>query len=128
MAEYVITNVAKKKILEARAGIRPFSKIKGVAFGDGAIDGSLIRAPSSRDTTLVHELLRKDVDGHEVISNLKIRYICTLTEPELAGKTLNELALFDEDGDLIAIKSFSGKGKDGDMQMIFELDDSFEEG
>ena len=48
-----------------------------------------------------------------------------MAKETLAGQTINEVALYDEDGDLLAIKSFSDKGKDGDMEMVFEILDKF---
>ena len=35
------------------------------------------------------------------------------------------MALYDEDGDIVAVKNFSVKGKDAGMEMIFEIDDTF---
>ena len=32
---------------------------------------------------------------------------------------------YDEEGDLIAIKNFSAKGKDDDLEMTFNIDDTF---
>lgn len=31
----------------------------------------------------------------------------------------------DEDGDLVAIKTFGNKYKDADMEMVFQIDDIF---
>ncbi|WP_413769359.1 phage tail protein, partial [Vibrio vulnificus] len=82
-------------------------------------------APVADQTELRHELLRKEIDRYEVVSRLVYRYVCTLNEGELANKYINEIALYDEDGDLIAIKSFLDKGKDEDQEMGFEIDDTF---
>ena len=92
MSDSIVTNIAKKKIVQARAGLIPdLPKTIGMAFGDGAASGSAIRRPRAN----------------------------------LAGQTNNEVALYDEDGDLLAIKAFSNKGKDGDMEMVFEILDKF---
>ena len=56
---------------------------------------------------------------------LPIWYTCTLTEPELAGEDISEVGLYDENGDIACIKNFKTKGKDGDMEMTFTLDDVF---
>lgn len=126
MAVSVVTNIAKEKMLKARAGVAPLPKITGMVFGDGAknVSGGVI-PPTADQTALNNELLRKEIDRYEIISQLVYRYICTLTEAELAGKYINEVALYDAEGDLIAIKSFLDKGKDDDQEMGFEIDDTF---
>ena len=72
-----------------------------------------------------NELLRKPVDNFVAVSSTCYRYKCTLEESELAGKDINEIALYDAENDLVAIKTFRNKGKDDDMEMIFEIDDTF---
>jgi hypothetical protein len=49
-----------------------------------------------------------------------------LEKTELAGYKISELALYDEDGDLVAIKNCLPKGKDDDLEMTFQIDDSME--
>ena len=53
------------------------------------------------------------------------RYECTLTEAELAGGYISEIGLYDENGDMVCIKSFRKKGKDDDLEMTFTIDDIF---
>ena len=114
----VVTKSARNKMLKARAGDLVLPKIKGMAFGDGGVDGDgSIIVPSVDQTELHNELLRKEVSGHEYLNDTVCRYSCTLEA--------SELALYDEDGDLIAIKNFSGKGKDDDLEMTFNIDDIF---
>lgn len=50
---------------------------------------------------------------------------CTLTESELAGKSISEIGLYDASNDLVCIKTFTAKGKDDDIQMTYTLDDVF---
>ena len=122
----VVTKKARNKMLKARAGDLVLPKITGMAFGDGGIDGDgSIIVPSVEQTELHNELLRNEVSGHEYLNDTVCRYSCTLEASELAGKSISELALYDADGDLIAIKNFSGKGKDDDLEMTFNIDDTF---
>jgi len=125
MADSVVTIVARKKMVRARAGISELPIIKGMAFGDGAVADGNVAVPQPEDAALKNELLRKPVDDYKIISDTCIRYSCLLEKQELVGKAINEIALYDADGDLIAIKSFLPKGKDDDMEMIFEIDDTF---
>lgn len=126
MAETVVTTQAKRKMVRARAGIAVIPKIVGMVFGDGGVDADGVVKPHLADqNTLYHELLRKEVDGYEVISDTKIRYRCTLTESELANTYISEIGLYDADGDMVALKAFLKKGKDADIECIFECDDTF---
>lgn len=126
MAESVVTTKAKEKMVKARAGVKALPKIVGMVFGDGAVSGSgAVIPPVASQTSLKNELLRKPVDNFTPISNTCYRYKCTLGETELAGKDINEIALYDAENDLVAIKTFRNKGKDEDMEMIFEIDDTF---
>lgn len=127
MADSIVTNIAKKKIVQARAGlISNLPRTIGMAFGDGAVSGSEIRMPLATDTSLQHELHRQLIDGVVLQADeISTKYVTTLAKETLAGEKINEIALYDEDGDLLAIKVFSNKGKDGDMEMVFEILDKF---
>lgn len=126
MAEAVITVVARKKMLQARAGVASLPKIAGMAFGTGGVDVSgTVIVPTAEQTSLNAEQMRKEIDGYEFLSDTSCRYSCTLAANELAGKNISEIALYDMDGDLVAIKNFSAKGKDDDLEMTFNVDDVF---
>lgn len=126
MAGTTVTTRAKKKMLQARAGIAALPKITGMAFGDGGVNSSGVVVVHSADqNALHHELLRKPIDGYEVVSETKIRYACTLTADELAGEYISEVGLYDANGDMVAMKAFTKKGKDGDMETTFECEDTF---
>ncbi len=125
----VITTTAREKLVKARAGDITLPAIIGMAFGDGGVNsGGSVITPASDQTELVNELLRKTLDtedGHTYPSSMTCRYKCTLSEDELAGKEISEIGLYDEDGDMVAIKNFVRKGKDDDIEMSFTLDDIF---
>lgn len=126
MADAVVTLAARSKMVKARAGAAALPKIIGVAFGDGGVDGeNNVIIPESSQTELNHELLRKPVDRHTFLTDMKCRYECTLEEGELTGEFISEAALYDEEGDLVAIKNFLPKGKDGDLEMTVQMDDEF---
>ena len=127
MAENVIiTTKARENMVKARAGALDLPKIAGMAFGNGGVDadGSVI-TPQGDQAELVNELYRKEINGFEFTEDTTCRYTCTLTEPELAGEDISEVGLYDENGDIACIKNFKTKGKDGDMEMTFTLDDVF---
>lgn len=124
--EAVVTSIARTKMLKARAGISPLPKITGIVFGDGGINsGNQVLQPDGSQTALNHELLRKPIDRYTLLSDTKCRYECTLEQGELTGAYISEAALYDADGDLVAIKNFLPKGKDSDLEMTIQMDDEF---
>lgn len=126
MANSVTTKIAREKMAKARSGDIVLPKIAMMAFGNGGTDGSGVPiSPSDMDTSLKNELLRKEIDGHSFPILTTCRYSATISKPELVAMKISEIALIDEEGDLIAIKSFTEKTKDADMEMIFQIDDEF---
>ena len=126
MADAVVTLIARKKMVRVRAGDRELSPIAGMAFGTGAVDASGVPIPpTANDSSLKNEIFRKAVDSYTFTDDTTCRYLCTLSVSECAGENINEIGLYDEDGDIIAIKSFKNKGKDSDLEMTFQVDDIF---
>lgn len=122
----IITKKARKKMVQARAGAIALPKIVGMAFGSGGVDsaGNVI-SPSETQSTLKKELLRKPISGYNFITETTCRYECTLGESELAGQYISEIGLYDANGDIVCIKTFTRKGKDNDIEMAYTLDDVF---
>ena len=125
MANAVTTDKAREKMVKARAGDIALPRITHMVFGNGGVSNNMPIAPSGTDTALKSETLRKPIDGHTYPSPTVCRYTVKLEKQELANDNINEVGLVDQDGDLVAIKTFMNKGKDSDMEMIFEIDDEF---
>lgn len=122
----LVTHIAKKKMIQARNGEIALPAVAGIALGDGAVagDGSPIE-PAAADNQLKHELLRREYMRCEKVTDVCYRYRMELGEDELAGKVINEAALYDAEGDLLAIRVFQGLPKEEKMEMAFEFDDKF---
>lgn len=119
----IITLTARKKMAEARAGVKAVPPIVKMAVGDGGIDADgTIKSPES---ALNHELLRRDIDSVSKITDTCYRYKLCLKENELPKSEISELALIDAEGDIVSIITFEKKVKDEGAQMIFEMDDEF---
>lgn len=126
MAKGVITKKGREKLCKAHAGEIALPKITHMAFGKGGIgEGGEPIATTGEEVALKSELLKKEIDGHTFPSETTCRYSVRLTKEELAGETISEQGLFDEEGDLIAYKTFLGKGKDADMEFVFNMDEIF---
>ena len=125
MNNTITTNSAKKKMLLARAGQQTLPAIVAMAFGSGGTDaeGKALE-PKDGQEQLNQEIFRKNVDKVEIVNDTQVRYYCTLEENELVDEEISEIALVDADGDLVAIKNFMAKGKDGDFKMVFKINDT----
>lgn len=126
MANSVTTDIARQKMAKARAGDITLPVITQMAFGSGGTDASGVPiAPNGSDVGLNHELLRKAIASHTYPVPTTCRYVGILEKTDLAGETINEIALYDSDGAMVCKKTFTNKVKDGDMEMIFEINDEF---
>lgn len=126
MANGIVTLKGRSKMVKARAGDISLPPITEIAFGNGGTDeNGTVLQPSTMTTSLNNEILRVPVDGHELISDTTCRYSYRIKRNELGGETINELGLFDSEGDLVIVKNFGNKVKDEDQEMIFEIDDEF---
>ncbi len=126
MENVIITKTARKKLVQARAGAIQLPKIVGMAFGSGGVDSAgSVQAPAGEQITLKKEIFRKNIDKYTFTDDTTCKYECTLAENELAGKYISEIGLYDADGDILCIKTFTSKGKDSDVEMTFTIDDMF---
>lgn len=122
----IITVASRRKMVQARAGAISLPKIVGMAFGNGGVDseGKVI-PPTENQSGLTSEIYRKVIDGYSFPEDTTCRYECTLSESELAGEEISEIGLYDEEGDIVCIKTFTRKGKDDDVEQTYVLDDIF---
>ncbi len=122
----IITKKSREKLVKARAGAIELPKVVGMVFGDGGVDpdGTVI-PPTEDQSELTHEIYRKEIDGYSFPEDTTCRYECTLSESELAGEEISEIGLYDADGDVVCIKTFTRKGKDDDVEQTYTLDDIF---
>ncbi|MDR2024014.1 MAG: phage tail protein [Hungatella sp.] len=124
----VITAIGRKKLCKAHAGDITLSPIKYMAWGDAGVDaeGQPVIA-TGNEIALYNQLLKKEIEGHIYVTEEEAtwRYTATLEAGELTGKEISEMGLFDEEGDLIAYRTFMRKGKDADIPQIYDMDEIF---
>lgn len=126
MAQGVITKTGREKLCRAHAGDISLPPITQMAFGSGGVDGDgAVVAATGEEVSLRAELLTKDIDSHSYPVTTTGRYSVRLGKTELADETISEMGLFDAEGDLVAYKTFLPKGKDGDMEFVFDMDEIF---
>lgn len=126
MAQGVITVAGRRKLCQAHAGDIDLPAITQMAFGAGGVDDSgEVIAATGEEVSLRDELLRKDINSHTYPEETTARYSTRLGKAELANQSISEMGLYDAAGDLIAYKTFLPKGKDADMEFVFDMDEIF---
>lgn len=124
----VITVIGRQKLCKSHAGDMSLPAIKYMAWGDAGVDLEGVPQNSTgNEIALYNELLRKEIEGHSYVadSDTACRYTATLEAGELTGKEISEMGLFDEEGDLIAYRTFMRKGKDADIPQVYDMDEIF---
>lgn len=126
MSTGVITTKGREKLCKAHAGDIALPKIAKMAFGEGGVDsnGNVI-ATTGNETALRKQLLVKNIESHSFPIATTARYKTTLAKTDLPNKNISEQGLIDANGDLIAYKTFLPKGKDDDMEFVWEMDEIF---
>ena len=101
------------------------AKITHIALGSGGVntDGS-VKAPLADATKLNTEVIRKAYTSSTKISDTSYEYTIKLGADELVGTYISEMALIDEDGDVVAFSNFLAKGKD-ETEVIFSIEDNY---
>jgi len=123
----VTTTQARIDMARARKGEIPLPKITHIAFGTGGHapgDPYTPLSPSPDDTQLENEVLRKTVTVSLPIATT-IRYTAEILSSDgIDGTIITEAGLLDENGTLVARKTFPGKEKT-DLNLKFDWDEVF---
>ena len=121
----IITDLKRKKLAEATHTTGQMPKVKYIAVGSGGVDqnGEVI-SPSKESTSLKHELLRKEYTASRKVSDSCYEYSLLIDANELVGEYISEIALVDEENDIVAIATFMAKGKDT-MEDTFSIQDLY---
>ncbi|SMB95309.1 Phage tail-collar fibre protein [Desulfonispora thiosulfatigenes DSM 11270] len=127
MSEYVVTTIkAREKFAKAHLGLAPLPIITKIAFGDGGHDTLGNPIKPSQDLTLVPgEFMKKDLDNTELFNPTTVRIKGSLNFEESIGTQVSAVGIYDSEGDLVAVKTFSPKNKDGDTRIEIEWDELF---
>lgn len=121
----VITKIRRKKMAEASHTTGTVAKITHIALGSGGVnaDGTVI-VPLAENVALKKEVVRKPYASSTKTSDTSYEYTIKLEEDELVGTFISEMALIDEDGDVVAFSNFLAKGKD-ETEVTFTIEDNY---
>lgn len=122
----VTTNIARAKFARAHKGDITLPTIAQIAFGDGGHDlGGEPIPPTGNETQVPGEFLRKPIDDTDLPISTTLRILGSLDFNEGVGKHVSAVGLYDSDGDLVALKTFSPKIKDADTRIEVQWDEKF---
>ena len=121
----VITKIRRKKMAEASHTTGTVAKITHIALGSGGVnaDGTVI-VPQAEKEAKKKEVVRKPYTSSTKTSDTSYEYTIKLEEDELVGTFISEMALIDEDGDVVAFSNFLAKGKD-ETEVTFTIEDNY---
>ncbi len=121
----VITKTRRKKMAEASHTTGRLAKITHIALGSGGVNaaGEVIE-PLPENVALKKEVVRKPYTSSTKKSDTSFEYVIKLEENELVGTYISEMALIDEDGDVVAFSNFLSKGKD-ETEVSFTIEDNY---
>lgn len=122
----VITKTRRRKLCMAASDPeKPLAVITHVPRRGGVNVSGEPTVPTETQTALNSELARYEVESVTYPDETTARYTVTIPKDSLVGKEINEAALVDSDGDLVAIKNMYSKKKDEGVSFTFEFDDEF---
>jgi hypothetical protein len=115
MAEAITVTSYRQRLAAQMAGGDPAKPIAYMAFGDGGHNADLSpKSPLPDSTQLANELLRKPLALVANEDPLSATGRGILEASELVGARISEAALFDSDGLMVGLKTFSPKFKESD--------------
>lgn len=129
MANSITTTIARGKFAKAHAEGIALPKITQIGWGEGGVDDSgNILLPSANQTVVAGEFFRNNIISFSYAdNNLTVIFNCSLlsTEVGVVGKKLSSIGLYDEAGDLIAVKNFGIKTIDEDTRIDIPWHEEF---
>lgn len=120
-----ITNVRRKKMSEASSTTGKLARVKWIALGSGGVDDrKSVLIPNPENTDLQNEIVRREYTSSTKKSDTCYEYEIRLGDDEFVGTYFSEMALIDEEGDIIAFVNFLEKGKDN-TEVSFFIEDKY---
>lgn len=114
----ITTEIAREKFARTHGGDDILTEITEIAFGTGGHNpttGEVI-PPESDATTVPGQVIQKAIDGNSYPNFYTVQFVGTVDDTEIGtGDDISACGLYDADGDLVALKTFSPKTMSADM-------------
>lgn len=128
MANSVTSKKARELFAQAHGTTGTLPQVTQMAFGNGGVDGSNVPiTPSATAIPLAlgNQLLVKNIESVSYPITTTVKFTCRLLAGELNGYDINEAALIDSAGNVVAKKTFTKKSKDNETELVFEWNEEF---
>jgi|GEM_PF-1201397 len=115
MSEATTTNSFRQRLAKHFYDDTALPMAAQMAFGDGGHnpDGTP-KTPNPDQTTLAHEVLRKNLSSKVQEDAYSVTGTGTIADPEVVGVSISEAGLLDASGNLLGFRNFAPKIKEGD--------------
>ncbi len=122
MSEATTTNGYRQRLAKLHYDGTALSQVAQMAFGDGGHnpDGSP-KTPNPAQTTLVREVLRKNLSAIAQEDLYSVTGTGLITEAELVGIHISEAGLLDASGNLLGFRNFAPKIKEADEEYEIKI-------
>ena len=118
-ANTVTTLKARENFAKAHAGDIALPDVTQIAFGTGGhdTDGTPI-APDNSQTSLNTEVIKKDINSYSFPDNQTLEIIGDVSDDDIGtGDDISECGLYNNNNELVAIKTFAPKTMSADMRI-----------
>ena len=122
MVDAVVVDSYRAKLAENLKSGNSLPKASYIQVGSGGHNATTLMASTfSADTKKLVSPHDKHFAITPTVADKVFTAKATIEESDLVGKYLSEAGLFDEDGNLIAYKTFSYQMKDGSDTVVIQL-------
>lgn len=124
----VTTIIAREKFAKSHGGDYVLPQITNVAFGTGGHNTSTGKPipPENTYTEVPGEIINKEINSHEYPVDTALRVIGSISDLDIGtGDDISACGIYDSEGDLVAIKTFSPKTMSADMTIEVAWDELF---
>lgn len=122
MSDAVTSNAFRQRIAKHMANSSPLPPIAYMVFGSGGHDAQNKAKPANPDATgLTKQLLKKPLAVITQEDGFSVTGRGVIEENELVGAVISEAALLDADNQIIGIKTFAPKFKEGRERYEIEI-------
>lgn len=123
----VKTAKGREKLAKALTGDKVLPKITKIVFGSGGTNSNgSPKTLSGNEIALFSKVIEKNVSkSYPVTTTARFSASLNADLDNLIGVNINEAGLVDEEGDIVALKTFTNKGMDSGTIIEFDYDAEF---
>jgi len=124
----VTTVVAREKFAKSHGGDYTLPTVTNIAFGTGGHNTSTGEPipPSDTDTEVPGEIINKAINSHNYPVDTTLQVVGDVSDEDIGtGDDISACGIYDSEGDLVALKTFSPKTMSEDMRIEITWNELF---